>query len=353
MATTLTGFYAQEVSDGIIPMATQAVYNNSLLRRALPLLVHMRYGQKKPLKKRSGKSMVFRRYESLDQSNIPLTEGVTPTGVDLTKSEVVATIEQYGNYTTLTDMIKLSGLDDIVNEASQLMGENMGLSLDTVYREIINAGTVFRRALTSASTGSGARTTVAVGINKYALDEAINILDRANAKKWTSQVDGSTKVGSQALAAAYRAIIHPDVTRDLYNNTVSGLTVGGDFIPVERYSQQSQVEEGEVGKYRSIRFIESTEAKIWPGTGSTTVGSYRYTHDGSNNRIDVYSCLILARDFYGVVPLEGGSARTIITPAGGQGDPLRQRSTVGYKAATTAVVLNDDFAVRLETAATA
>ena len=352
MATTLTGHYAQETTDAVIPMATQAVYNRSLLKRALPLLVHMRYGQQRPLKRRSGKSMVFRRYSALAKSNIPVTEAVTPSGVDLTKSEVVATINQYINFTTLSDMIVLAGFDPIINEASQLMGENMGLSLDTVYREIINAGTVFRRTLTSSTSGVGAITTVAVGLAKWHIDQAINILDRANAKKFTSMVPASTGVATAPLGPAYRCIIHPDVTRDLFSNGISGLTVGNQFTPVEQYSAQSQVEAGEVGKYRNVRFIESTESKIQLGVGSDTVGTYRATDLGTN-RIDVYSCLFLAKDFYGVVPLDGGNSRTIIHRAGSTSDPGNQRSTVAYKAATTAVILNDNFAVRVECAATA
>ena len=350
MATTLTGHYAQEVTDAVIPMATQAVYNKSLLRRALPLLVHMRYGQQRPLKRRSGKSMVFRRYAAMSKSNIPVTEGVTPSGADLTKSEVVATINQYINFTTLSDMIILAGFDPIVNEAAQLIGENMGLSMDTVYREIINAGTVFRRALTASTSGVGARTTVAVGLNKWHLDQAINILDRANAKKFTSQVAPSTGVATTPLADAYRCIIHPDVTRDLYSNGISALTVGNQFTPVEQYSSQSQVEAGEVGKYRNVRFIETTEAKVWIDTGSGTIGNYKST---GSSALDVYSCLLLAKDAYGIVPLDGGNSRTIIHRAGGTNDPGNQRSTVAYKAATTGVILNDNFMVRIEVAATA
>ena len=37
-----SGFYKQEIDDGIIPMVTQATYNRTLLSRALPLLLHMK-----------------------------------------------------------------------------------------------------------------------------------------------------------------------------------------------------------------------------------------------------------------------------------------------------------------------
>jgi len=104
---------------------------------------------------------------------------------------------------------------------------------------------------------------------------------------------------------------------------------------------------GEVGKYRSIRFIETTHAKIWEGAGSGTTTGMR--NDGSN--CDVYGCLFFAKDAYGIVPLEKGSARTIVHRGGSTSDPLNQRNTVGWKHAATLAILNDEYMVRLETTA--
>lgn len=62
----------------------------------------------------------------------------------------------------------------------------------------------------------------------------------------------------------------------------------------------------------------------------------------------MYTTLVFGRDAYGIVPLNGGSARTIIHRAGGPGDPLNQRNTVGWKWAGTSVILNDEWMVRIE-----
>ncbi len=352
MATKLSTYIQDEASNALIPKVTHAIYNRTLLERALPLLLHQKFGQQRPLKRRNGTSMVFRRYMPPSKITNPLNEGDPGVSVDLTKQEVVATIQQYGNWTEITDMLDMAGFDDIINEAAAVLGENMGQSLDSIYREVLNSGTFWRgvvddwKAANPSTTGSS-RNLVAGTMNKYALDEAINILDRANAKKFTSLVQGQNKDNTFPVAASYWAIIHPDVERDLYNQAHSGLTVGQQFTPVEQYASQTQVMEGEIGKYRSIRFCVSTEAKRWLDAGAAAGSAYRAETDASV-ACDVYSTLIFGRDAYGIVPLDGGSTRTIIHRAGGQGDPLNQKNTVGWKAATTAVLLQDAHMVRIE-----
>jgi len=70
-----------------------------------------------------------------------ITEGVTPDGIDLTINKITATVQQFGAWTKITDLVDLTGLDPILTEASQLMGDYAGLSMDAVVRDIIVAGT--------------------------------------------------------------------------------------------------------------------------------------------------------------------------------------------------------------------
>lgn len=60
---------------------------------------------------------------------------------------------------------------------------------------------------------------------------------------------------------------------------------------------------------------------------------------------DVYEVVVIGDEAYGVSELSAMSARTIIHPrgTGGHTDPLEQYSTVGWKAALAAKVLNNDF----------
>lgn len=69
---------------------------------------------------------------------------------------------------------------------------------------------------------------------------------------------------------------------------------------------------------------------------------------------DVYGNLLLAEEAYGTVKLDALPARVIVHERGTSGvfDPLDQLSTAGWKAAHTAVILNQNLLVRIESNST-
>lgn len=95
--------------------------------------------------------------------------------------------------------------------------------------------------------------------------------------------------------------------------------------------------EGEIGSYGEVRFIESTNAKVFSGEGAAG--------------IDVYATLIFGSDAYGISRISDEAMKNIVKPLGSAGtaDPLDQRATSGWKATFVAKILNNDFLVRLET----
>jgi len=356
MATTWGGFATQETNDNIgIKGVTQATYDRNLLERALPLLVFDKFGQQRPLKGRSGMQMVFRRYKSLAAVASALAnEGEPGSGATIEKQEVIVNILQYGNFTTVTDVLEVAGLDNVILEATAILGENMGESLDCVYREKLCTGSQFLRvtadgnATSVAGTwGVGIKATVAGCLHRQVLDKAINILDRNKAKKFTAMIQGAPRDNTYPVAASYWFIIHPDQVKDLYTTTFSNLTKGSDFTPVEAYASQAQVMDGEVGKYRSARIIATTQCKIEAGLGAADSSNL---HRETGAACDVYHNLMFGKDAYGLVPLDGLNSRSIIHRAGGVSDPLNQKNTVGWKAATACAILNDEHLVRIEAA---
>jgi len=123
MATKLNSYNVGATATHNQLTAEQAeFYQDAMLDRLIPNLVFMKYGEKKNIPKNAGATTSFRRLNNLAVSTTTLTEGVTPDGVDLNISKVVATVAQYGNWTKLTDFINLAGLDPLLTEASQLMG---------------------------------------------------------------------------------------------------------------------------------------------------------------------------------------------------------------------------------------
>jgi len=86
----------QVTTQGSLSAEAKTFYNRQLLERALPYLTHAAFAQQRPLPRRSGKSMEFRKFSALAPSLTPLTEGVTPAGNSLTVTAITASINQYG-----------------------------------------------------------------------------------------------------------------------------------------------------------------------------------------------------------------------------------------------------------------
>lgn len=335
MAVTTTGTSGNL---GEISVNLQGYYDRNLLERAVPATLFGRFGQTRPVPKNSGTRINFRRYASLAVATTALTEGTTPTGSQLTVNDIYATLAQYGDFATLSDWLMDTGLDPVLVEAGEVLGEQAGLTVDTLDRNVLVAGTSVRYA-----SGVAGRTSVAAAITTADLNVAIRALERANAKKIREMVDGTTKVGTKPLRPAYIAITHVDMRKDL-----EGLT---GWIPVEEYASKGDILDEEIGSWHGIRFLTTTNSYVWADTGSGTVGSLIT----SGTKVDVYATLVLAKDAYGVIPLNRQSIKNVIKQLGSSGtaDPLDQRATTGWKVAHVAKILNDDFMYRLETGCTA
>lgn len=293
-------------TDSNLSAEMKTYYDKNLIENAKPNLVHAQFGQKRVVPKGAGKSVEFRKYDPLPVATTPLTEGVTPDGKKLKVSTVTANLNQYGDYVAISDMLELTAIDNNILEAQDILGDQAGRTLDTVTREIINGGTNVQYA-----GGKAARTalTTADVITDADVKKAVTTLKNGLA----SRINGS-----------YVAIIHPNVAYDLMSSAL--------WEDVKKYDPKD-LYEGELGRLFGVRFVESTEAKVF-----------------MQGEVKVYSTLFIGQNAYGDVDLSGAALETIIKQkgSGGTADPLDQRSTVGWKAAKTAAILTEAFMVRLE-----
>ena len=291
-------------------------YDRNLLDRLKPSLIFHQYGQKRPIPKREGGTINFRRYAALPANTTALTEGVTPAGTQLSISTVTATPEQYGDFVTISDKLDMIGLDPNITEAAELLGDQGGLTLDTVVRDVVCAGS---NVLYAKGTGTDEVTASDV-LTSTLIKKAVRALRRQNAKP----LEGGFFIG----------IIHPDTEFDLQSDPL--------WQDVSKYNGGEAIIAGEIGKMCGVRFVNTSNAPIFDGAGA----------DGA----DVYGTMIIGANAYGVVDIEGeGKPRIIIkgVETGGTEDPLEQRSTVAWKAFMTAVRLDELSMIRIEHGATA
>ena len=318
---------------GDIGINIQGFYDRNLLERALPTLLYGMFGQSRPLPKNLGDRITFRRYASLPINTTQLTEGVTPAGKTLSASEIYATMGQYGDYVMITDKLLDMGLDPILMEAGDLLGEQAGLTIDTLHRNVLLAGTSVRFA-----DGVAARINVAKAPQLKDIQSITRTLNGNNAKKIREQVNAGVKVTTSPLRAAYMGITHTDAQQDW--EAIDG------FTPVEKYSNQTEVMETEIGEIKGVRLIATTNAGLVADAGADK-GTLVST---TGTKADVYQTLIMAKNAFGLVPLQKGGIENIIKKAqsSGTSDALNQRNTSGWKTYTPAKILNDDFLIRYE-----
>lgn len=294
-------------------------YSTYLIRLAEPLLVHDQFGQKHPIPKNGGKTIEFRKYDSLPKALTPLTEGVTPNGQNMNVSIVTGTIAQYGGYIELSDLLMLTAIDNNLMEATRLIADQAGRTLDTITREVLVGGTNVQYGDGSKSARNALVGGAASG-NDYMTVDAIRRAVR------TLKVQNAKRINGH-----YVAIIHPDVSYDLVNDPKWEAVK--DYDPSDWY-------EGEIGRIAGVRFVETTEAKVFENAGASGRA--------------VYATLVLGSDAYGVTEIEGGGLQHIVKQLGSAGtaDPLNQRATVGWKATKTAERLVEQYMVRIETTST-
>ena len=310
--TTLTG------SGNDLSPEMKTYYEKRLLDNAEPNLIHDQFADKYPIPKNGGKTIEFRKFSPLAKAVTPITEGVTPNGNKLNVTASTATISQYGDWIQLSDLLDLTAIDNNVLQTTKLLGSQSGRTLDTVTREVLAGGTNVLYAPKVGSGGAETAVTSRTGLDATAkinvdlIFKAARLLKTMNADK----IDDS-----------FVAIVHPDVAYDLMRCE--------EWIDAHKYAVPENIYQGEIGKLAGVRFVESTEAKIWTGSGCPT-------------GLAVYGTLVLGAHAYATTEVTGGGLQHIIKQLGYGDDPLNQRSSCGWKATKAAKRLVEEYMVRIE-----
>lgn len=301
----------QVTTQGSLSVEMKTYYDRVLLQRAIAEFVFDQFAQRRPLGRGQGKTIEFRKFNSLTPATTPLTEGVTPTGDSLTASAITATIAQYGNYVEGSDILDLTAFDPLLTETAQLLGENAADTLNRIVRAVLFAGTNVQYANNRAS-----RVTVAAG-------DVLTVLEIRKARRTLRRNKVKPLVGND-----YVAFVNEGAVFDLQSDS--------DWKTPSQYSAVQQIFDGEIGRLYGVRFIESTENLVFTGAGASG--------------IDVNATVVLGQDAYGIIPLEGASLEFIFKQIGSAGaaDPLNQRWTSGWKNSFATKILNDLNMVRIE-----
>lgn len=292
-------------------------YERTLLERLLPQLNFYKDARKKKLPKNSGRTINFRKFNSLTAPSASLTEGKTPDGNDLSITTITATVAQEGDFIVFSDLIQMTGIDPVLTETSEMLGEEAAEVVDSRIQTALSKGTNVYFA-GGATTRAGLETASTKHLTAEDIKKIVRKLKNANAKRFS---DGF-----------YHMQIDPSIAYDLMSDDA--------WIDVSKYAKPEQMVKGELGKMHGMKFFETTNLE--------TVNSSE-----TGTKIPVHIAYAYGKDSYDCIDLEGGAGKPeiIVKPNGSAGtdDPLNQRASAGWKNCFTAVITQPMALVRVET----
>lgn len=385
--------------DSGLSVENKTYYDKELLINAKPVLVHNQFGQKRPIPKKGGKTIEFRKFDPLPKALTALTEGVTPNGLKVAVTAITATVAQYGAYVEHSDVLDLTAIDPVISETNKLLGQQAGETLDTITREIINGGT----SVLLGNAQKSARMVLVSDDATWANNDYFNCESIRQIRLALNNTK-APKIGGK-----YVIIIHPDAEYTLKRDA--------EWQEAVKYMSNEKIFKGEIGEYDGCRIVVTTEAKIFNGadltaasrnltmaslatktftvqeaistgeatalvgrkliikgypytvasaasgaagaatvtvnetvSGSPTAGEKLYPGEGAAKGRPAFSALGIGDNAYGTIDIEGGALQMIVKQLGSAGtaDPLNQRGSQGWKAIHTAKILSELFMVRLE-----
>jgi len=214
-----------------------------------------------------GASIKFTVFADLAAATTPLGEAEDVTPVSMSDSQVTVTLEEYGNATVTTAKLRASSFMPVDPVAAQAVGYNAGLSIDTVARNVLQAGDNVLYA-TGGAVDPSSRTTINT-------DDILTITDIRRA---VAQLRGANV---PTINGTYIGFIHPDVQFDLLSATDAA-----GWRDAYKYTNATPLINGEIGQIDGVRFIASSRAPLFANASNNS---------GASGTIDSYGTLIMGR----------------------------------------------------------
>jgi len=296
----------------------QTYYEKVFLARAEYEYIFNQGAQMRTQPANNGKTVVFTRHTPLATATTALTEGTNPAEVALTATNVSATLAEYGNTVKISRFLSLTSIDAGNKEKIEVIGQNMGETIDELTRNELFTG-----ATTQLAGGKSALTDVAITdvLSVAELRKAVRTLKNNKARRYQDRI------------APWMGKVGPNTSYDL--------TTDSTFLSADIYSNGAEkLYNGELGKILGVRLIESPN-------------QYESVNAGKTNA-DLFSNFIHGADAFGCIDLAGDKPRLYIIPHTqvDSGNPAGRFSTVAWAASYVAKVLNDGWLINIKTGAT-
>ncbi len=299
-------------------------YDKVFLERAKN---ELRYDFGATLKRASmnqGKSIIFNRLTPLALITSALTEATNPSDVEMTSTQVTATLAEYGTFTKVGSLFKMTSIDEDLKEHVEVHGQNAGESIDNLIRIELSANATRQLVATTSAISSTSGIHTSDVITGLEIRKAVRTLKIAKAPRFPG--------------AVYRGVIGPQVAMDLFG--------ASEWLDAHRYTTSDAIERGVIGKLHGVEFVETNAPTV-----ALSGGFSASTTDVAN----VYDTYVFGRGAYAMVSLDSFSAPKIYVKNPGTNstdNPLDLFSTIGWKMPFAVKTLNASWIVKIMTGAT-
>lgn len=375
---------------GTLTALMKTYYDKLLLEVARPKMVLDQFADKsRDIPRHEGQTVSFQRFVPLEVVTATTNEGELPPYVELEAMRFEATLQKYANAVKITEEVELTALSPVLEAAVKELGENMGQSLNRLYRGALAKFLYPMRVDNSATYG---KSCVATAGTTTTLTDATNLSEAADFwnggtvvitsgqnKGYSAHIDDFASgviTFSPALKEAcdkgdtFRVVTSKDITSTnvitcsaveravallKYFNapTYDGKYYIGIISPfvqydfmqdsawvnAHHYAQDTALFDGEVGRWGGVRWVEDTDPWL---EAAGTIGTY-------NANGAVHQTPIFGRHSYAGVGIEGVPDKLFIKKPGDQdtSNYINAYSMVAWRVYFVPVVLNALFGVTL------
>lgn len=239
--------------------------------------------------KASGKTVQWFRY--IPSAVVPATitakdgfEGSVGTGIAVTSTIVTATVSQYTDFATVSDFLKDTAIDPVVENVSDMLSYRAAYVVDTITR-------------TEVDSPNTTNITSSAGAGLVTLGAFYRASDARNARHQLQGLD-ILPMDSGLAKGNFFGIIHPYVSYDLVNDpAAAGLMDIYKFTDPSAFIKNE--DRGHVASVGGVKFFENTNVK------STLNGA----------GADTWRVYVIGKNAYGVVDLAGRAPQRISDPS--------------------------------------
>ncbi|MHB1098588.1 MAG: N4-gp56 family major capsid protein [Burkholderiales bacterium] len=208
------------------------------------------------------------RYKRMFVPLTALSEGTTPTqAAAFTLEEVTVTLDQWGDYLELTDVVQLTVKHPIMTQVTELLADNAARVMDREIMIVMLAGTNVQYG--DASVTTRATITSAMTLNESIIQKVRVTMVNAGAPPRGGPSSDAKQVattGNFLGTQNYVAVCGPEVIGDITRPSTSF----GSWASAATYANAKALYATEVGTWANVRFVETNFIPKFVLLGNTT-----------------------------------------------------------------------------------